>query len=183
MRSKPEYPLESFESIPRLGEPWLLGKKLLAMPPAPLEYHFSRNAPDTLYPMYELPYPLIRLDLLDRLRAAGVDNIQTVSAVLYHPRTGVVRDKYAAFNVVGMIATSPLAAELMCSYTELEFETDEVDGIESNWSLIPYDTRFARIADRLGRIVVSDELRQRIAFEPDSGLVFFDLIPGPEQAL
>src|SRR5262245_60947511 len=183
MRSKPEYPFECFESVPRLAEPWVLGAKLQAMPPEPLEYRLSPGVTDPLYPMYELPHPLIRVDLLHHLYAAGVDNIQTTRAILHHPTAGVLRDEYVAFNVVGMIATSAFAAEVMKNYVDLEFETDDLEGMESDWSAIPADTRLVRIADRMGRIVVSDDVRRQIELGPDSGLVFFPLTDAGEPTL
>ena len=64
----------------------------------------------------------------------------------------------------------------MADYVDLEFETDEIEGLESDYSLIPSDVLLARFADRIGRIIVRDDLRRRIdPDDPESGLVFFDL--------
>ncbi len=127
------------------------------------------------YLMYELDHPLIKGELLDALRSAGVSNLESFPALLHHPSAGLLED-YFAFNVVGMVATSSLAAQLMADYVDLEFETDEIEGLESDYSLIPSDVLLARFADRIGRIIVRDDLRRRIdPDDPESGLVFFDL--------
>ncbi len=174
MRSKPEYPEECFDRYPQFGQPWIFGKTLV--PPAgPLEYSVRPDCEDPPYLIYELPHPLIHRDLLGKLVGAGVDNIQAFDAVLHHPSGGVMRTDYVAFNVVGLVATSELAAQVMANYEELEFETDEIEGITVDVSRIPEGILLARLADRVGRILVNDRLRDRIDTGPESGLVFFAL--------
>jgi hypothetical protein len=175
MRSKPEYPLESFEKFPQLGEPWIFGKMLRMAPTQALEYTVSRDCKEPPYLMYELPYPLIRRELLKQIMEAGADNIEVFDAVLHHPAVGVMRHEYVAFNILGMVATSDIAARVMENYSDWEFETDEIAGIVLDCSVIPEGIMLARIADRMGRILVNNRLRDQIDPGPETGLVFFDL--------
>ena len=175
MRSKPEYPLECFERLPELGKPWIFGDRLRSAPRGVLEYTLLPSCKDPPYLMYELPHPLIHVELFKKIVAAGGDNIEAFEAVLHHPEAGVMRHEYLAFNVVGMIATSELAARVMKGYSDWKFETDEVAGIVPNYSAIPNGILLARLADRVGRILVNNRLRQHIDPGPESGLLFFEL--------
>jgi len=174
MRSKPEYPEEFFDHFPSEKKPWIFGEQQ-RLPEAALEYRLIKDYKEPLYPIYELPIPLIRNDLLEGLLEAGVDNIQTFDALIHHPELGEIQGKYLAFNILGIIATSSEAAEVMQHYVELEFETDEISGIQSDFSMIPDELLIARFADRMGRIIVSDRLKQHITIGTEDGLVFFDL--------
>lgn len=174
MRSKPEYPLEHFSKLPELGQPWVFGAHI-EKPSQPLVYRIHENIESPLYPLYELPHPLIRRDLLEKLTDFGIDNLQCFPATLYHPQFKEAQDDYVAFNVVGIVATCDMATTIMRNYEFFEFESDEIDGIESDFSRIPKFLTMARLADRVGRIIVSHELREHIDMEPGSGLAFFDL--------
>jgi hypothetical protein len=178
MRSKPEYPEECFANVPRLGAPWVFGERLAAPPVGPLDYVLASDHQEPPYLLYELPHPLIRKSLLEQIVAAGVDNVETFDAVLHHPLAGVLPNEYVAFNIIGLIATTELAARAMQSYVEFEFQTDEVEGLIPDYSRIPPGILLARFADRMGRILVSNSLRDRIDPGPESGLVFFELADG-----
>jgi len=175
MRSKPEFPSECFDGVPSLGAPWIFGKKLSAPPAGLLEYRLSNDHRDPPYLLYELPHPLMRRTLLEQLVAGGVDNIETFDAVLHHPVAGLLREEYVAFNIIGLIATSELAARAMENYEEFEFQTDEIEGIVPDYSRIPPGVLLSRLADRMGRILISNRLRDHIDPGPESGLVFFEL--------
>jgi len=88
-------------------------------------FHFRMEADEDENGELEEPcmyayFPNVRLmqkKLVETLRSAGVDNIQTFPAVITHPETNNTYDDYLAVNIIGMVScanveastTSPLA--------------------------------------------------------------------------
>lgn len=52
--------------------------------------------------------PLASKQLIDTLRAAGVDNFQVFEAKVFNPETGEKWDNYYAFNVIGLVKAAVL---------------------------------------------------------------------------
>jgi len=74
---------------------------------------FDANSPEqspALPAFIDGVVPLMRLDLVDALRAAGVSNLDLYDAVLVDPDTGARHDNYRAFNLIGAVAAADLGA-------------------------------------------------------------------------
>ncbi len=88
--------------------PWLTGAPLDYEVPVPIEYEIRRGFPGALKPFYDLRYPLMRDDLVEALKAAGVDNLQVFDAVIRDANSGERHTNYRAVNVVGVVAAADM---------------------------------------------------------------------------
>lgn len=87
------------------------GKKLARVPDEPfifdVEVEQDEDTPDASMPIpdYSSAGPTFNVELVQRMQAVGVDNLETFPAILVNGRTGEeVRDRYVAVNVIGLVA-------------------------------------------------------------------------------
>lgn len=73
-----------------------------ARPPEPVRFRVPTGHSGTLKALYEAPAPVMKTELADALRAAGVDNVQWFAAEIEWVG-GDRETDYEAFNVVGLI--------------------------------------------------------------------------------
>jgi hypothetical protein len=95
--------------------PWLVGKLLTPAerPTAPLRFELwaYSDGQTGVAELLDDIIPLMRNDLVARLKAAGVDNLETFPAVLTDPaRPNAVIDDYRAVNIVGLVKCADLDA-------------------------------------------------------------------------
>lgn len=86
-------------------EPWVAGRKLAFAVPEPLIYTLEPGQGDLL-PMYTEGEPIMRQDMIDALRASGVDNLDLYRAIVRDPDTRQEWTNYWAFNVLGLVAAA-----------------------------------------------------------------------------
>jgi hypothetical protein len=117
--------------------------------------------------------PLMRDDLIEALREAGVENLELFPAEIEDPGTGDVATNYKAFNIIGLVACSDMdTSEFMDS-------PEDIDMIDVDFSELVIDESKAqglhlfRLAECCSAIVISETVRNKIEEKNISGMVFY----------
>jgi hypothetical protein len=104
-----QYPVMPIDTCPELPESWRLGRVVTPPGDLPLCYVLDTDyegQPKAIY--YEQAVPVMRDDVVQVLRDAGVDNIQFADAVLINPKTGQRLGNYKAYNIVGLVSAADM---------------------------------------------------------------------------
>ncbi len=103
------------------------------------------------------PVPLMRKDLLDTLRAAGVNNLDAYPAELYYPDGSLAEGEYYIVNVIGVIA----AADLVNS----EYDVDQPENLISmGFDSLAIDSEktkgalMFRLAESIASVIVHEQV-------------------------
>jgi hypothetical protein len=139
----------------------------------PLVYTLDPDYPGNPKAMYyEEAVPVMREDVIEALRKAGVDNIDYFDAILENPLTGQQLLSYKAFNVIGVVSAADMdASEPMgtssSSMGDVDFHALVLDESRNNGQLM------FRLAEKLGAIVVHESVRKAIEAAGIPGFVFY----------
>jgi hypothetical protein len=103
------------------------------------------------------PVPLMRKDLLDTLRAAGVNNLDAYPAELYYPDGSLAEGEYFIVNVIGVIAAADLANS--------EYDVDQPENLISmGFDSLAIDSEktkgalMFRLAENIVEIIVHEQV-------------------------
>lgn len=88
---------------------WSLGARFDRPPTAPIGLQWDPDSDGSKKALYDATIPLLRQDLVDALRAVGVDNLDCYPARIVHPVSGEADDDYLAVNVIGAIMAADLS--------------------------------------------------------------------------
>src|SRR3989338_5350545 len=80
------------------------GSRLYKPASEPLVYILDPDYPGNLKALYEQSVPVMRVDLLEAIRSAGVGNLEVFPAIIRDPESKKEYDDYRAFNIVGVVA-------------------------------------------------------------------------------
>jgi len=139
----------------------------------PLEYTLDPDYPGHLIPLYhEESVPLMRDDLVEALREAGVDNLQLFRAVVVDETTGVKHTNYKAFNVVGIIASADMERSKMMGTNDSEMVDLDFDRLVIDESK-PQGTLLFRLGEAVNAIVVHESVKKKIEERGIDGIVFY----------
>lgn len=90
--------------LPPRYDTWMTGARIPVELPQPLVYEIEPEDEGKLRPYIEEPgAPLMSMELLDALRKAGVDNLDTYDALVREVRTGREFIEYKAVNIIGLV--------------------------------------------------------------------------------
>ncbi len=167
-------PAATIEDGPELDStPWFSGALVDDEITAPLEYRLDPDYPGAMKPLYdEEGAPLIRLDLLDVLITAGVDNLQLFPAVIRDPSTGKNHENYKAFNVVGVVAAADMGQSDLMGTSDSTLVDVDFDRLVLDESK-PQGLLLFRLAEAVNAIVVHASVRQKIEESGIDGIVFY----------
>jgi hypothetical protein len=87
---------------------WMSGARFEHPPPEPIELTLqgTDEAGWVLGDLWLTPITVMSKRLLDALRAASVDNLDTYAVRLRDPVSGEVYDDFVAFNLVGVVSAA-----------------------------------------------------------------------------
>ncbi len=149
---------------------WLSGGPLEAALPEPLEFQLGPYGTD-ITDFFPPAIPLMSSRMLKALAEAGVDNIESYSAVLLDKDGNVVPEEFRAINIIGRIACADLDAS-ECEYDD----PDDPIGVDFDSLVIDEDRAmgqlFFRLHEAANGIVVHDSIRQAIEKLQFRGIVF-----------
>ena len=152
--------------------PWYSGRPVNATFPTPLVYTVNPRRPGSLCALYAAEeYPLMRDDLIEALRAAGVDNLQLFPAVIRDPRTGLEHKNYQAFNIIGVVAAADMNKSVLMGISDSTM-------IDVNFERLALDEDKAapfllfRLGENVGTIIVSDVVRDEVQRRGIEGMNF-----------
>jgi hypothetical protein len=149
------------------------GQPVTDAPPKPLVYTLDPDYGGMPKAMYdEEAVPVMRDDVVDALRRAGVDNLQLFEAVLREPKSGKEHTAYKAFNVIGLVACAePAASELMGTSSsdvgDVDFHGLVIDDSKTHGLLL------FRLAEAVSAIVVHRKVREAIEGAGIPGFIFY----------
>jgi hypothetical protein len=168
-----KHPIMPIAKAPRVSGRWCSGRPLTVPVTAPLVYTLDKNYPGTPKAMYyEKAVPVMRDDVIEALRKAGVDNIEYFDAILENPLTGQPELNYKAFNIIGVVAAADMgASELMGTSSstigDVDFHALTLDESRTGGLLL------FRLAEKLGAIIVHESVRKAIEAAGIPGFVFY----------
>ena len=151
------------------GVSTLFGGELIRVPvPAPLVYTLNPEIPGDRQHFYR-EVPLMSDRLLSLLRACGVDNLQSFPAILEDPISGNTWTDYHAVNVVGAVECVDFERSDFVGGRRLvtaQFDGFVIDPVRAG------HFKFFRLAESIGTIIASREIRDHITAEEPSALNF-----------
>jgi hypothetical protein len=117
-------------------------------------------------------YPLMRDDLVDALKAVGVDNLQLFPATLTDPATNKEHNNYKAFNIVGVVAAADMARSVRMPTTDstmidVDFQSLAIDESKA----MPF--RLFRLAESVSAIIVDDIVKGEVRRRNIPGMEFY----------
>lgn len=161
---------------PLLAKPldnWLGGKRWTMEVPTPLAFEIDEEDEGTMIPFFNDVMPLMRSDLLDALREAGVDNIDDYAATVRETRTGRKHTNYRVINIVGTLAAADLAASDVDPSTfdgrlliDAFFRRLQLNAAAAKGAL------FFRLAEKVSAILVHTNIRHHLVERDIESLVF-----------
>jgi hypothetical protein len=158
----------------RSDPPWLSGQPLRRPPTAPLIYTLDPAFPGAIPAMITgTEYPIMRDDVIEALRAVGVDNLELFDAVIVDPRTGQEHRNYKAFNVLGAVAAADMSKSVRASSSDstvidADFDSLSIDAARA----APF--RLFRLAESVNAIVVDEAVKSEIERRNIEGMIFYD---------
>jgi hypothetical protein len=164
--------LADIDVIPASRVPWGLG--VLWAPgrsvPDPIEFVLDENRGTEVPDAFWVGIPLFSWRMLEVLRQAGVDNINTYNAVIIDPRTNTRYETHKAVNIIGVVA----CAHLRRSEYDPEFEAPRmsfrrlvVDEVRAHGLL------FFRLAEDPGIIVAHETVANALTEAKLTGIRVF----------
>jgi hypothetical protein len=90
--------------LPRRARNWITGAPLEVPVPSPIRFVIEDEDEGELGAYYNTGAPLMSNELIETLRACGVDNLELHDAVIREEMSGIEHRTHNAVNVVGLIA-------------------------------------------------------------------------------
>jgi hypothetical protein len=150
---------------------WMLGKRFSGPLPEPLEFVVGPYGGDYIPDYFQPSIPLMHDRLLAVLREAGVDNIDSYSAILSSKDDSERFSSFKAVNIIGAIQ----CADLEASVCEVE-EPDVPGGVSFDSLVIDEDRAkgaiFFRLYERPRGLVVIDSVKRVVEAAEFRGIVF-----------
>ncbi len=168
------YPSAALAKGPSLNDPpWFHGGRVAEDFDVPLIYRLNPKRAGNLKAMYDdTAYPVMRDDLIEALKAVGVDNLQLFSAVIIDPATGAEHRNYKAFNIVGVVAAADMEKSERMPTTDstmidVDFSSLAIDEAKAS----PF--RLFRLAESVNAIIVDDVVKAGVKRCAIPGMVFY----------
>lgn len=146
-----------------LGIDWYAGKHFNPKIPIPnpLKFELDPEMPGPLPWLFDEGAPLMRDGMIEALREAGVDNIDTYDVVIVDPQDGTEWDQYKAVNIIGKLAIADLVQSdfdesqpqraITMSFDRLVLDPNKAHGL-----------LMFRLAESVSGIVIHEKVRQQL---------------------
>lgn len=173
MTCEGKHPIAAIDEVPRLpGGPWMKGKPIAIDVPVPLVYTLDASRPGNLKAMYDKAIPLLRDDLVEALREAGVDNLECFAAVIRDTRAGKEYANYKAVNIVGVLACADMDRSEVLGGVDSRLIDVDFAGLVMDEAKAAGALLF-RLAEAVNAIVVDEKVKQRVLDRGIPGMVFY----------
>jgi len=166
-------------SIPGVDS-WISGRRIDVPVPQPLQFTIEpdegeedQEEPGILLELYQYSAVLMSERLLNALREAGVDNLQSFDAVIQEPRTGAVTKGYKLVNVIGVVAATDMSKSQYAPpqgppIIDVSFDSLVIDERRARGQLL------FRLAESLGAIIVHQRVKDHLLARGFDMLTFRD---------
>lgn len=175
MECKGVYPSAALQGGPKLpGAGWFGGRRVTIEIPTPLIYTLDPERRGKLKAMYAGDaHPLMRMDLIECLHAAGVNNLELFDTVIQDPETGEEHKNFKAFNIVGVVSAADMdKSKLMgtsdSTMIDIDFDSLAIDEEKA----APF--KMFRLAECVSAIIVNEVVKQEIERQEIPGMDFYN---------
>lgn len=162
--------LADYPMVPGVDS-WILGSRFVQVPEQPLKLQWDPETEGAKKTYYDATIPLMRVDLVAALRAAGVDNLDCYATQIQHPVSGEVDSEYLAVNVVGSIRAADLSKSTFADPSRRR----RIDMDFDRLALAEEACRGAllfRLGECTTGLLVADRVRETLAAKGGFGLHF-----------
>lgn len=141
-------------SQPDIGAPWFSGAAMNYDISGPLVFTVDQDSVGKeMCAIYTGAYPLYRIDFIEALEEAGVDNLELYDAHVINPLDGKTYDNYKAVNILGLISCANLDESVMMGDSDselldMDFDELSIDEEKAGGAL------FFRLAENVTAIIV-----------------------------
>lgn len=160
-----EYP--EFDGV----ESWMLASRFDRQLPAPIMLRWDPETAGRKKQYYDATIPLMHRNLLDALRASGVDNVDAYPAEIVHPITGETDSEYVAVNVIGAIKAADLAKSAYTDESGFGRIDMDFDGLTISENAAGGALLF-RLAECVTGLVVHETVKRQLELRGGFGLTF-----------
>ena len=155
-------------------ENWMSGERLEPGIPQPLEFSLGKKKDaGAMREFYDDRIPLMREDLVDALREAGVDNLEVFDAILHDPSRKKSYTNYKAVNIVGAISALDMANTetvpgMGSDMIDMGIDSAAIDESKTGGALM------FRLAENVGMILVHEKVKEHLEGKGFEYLTFID---------
>jgi len=157
------------------GVSWIMGRRITAVLPDPIEVDLDTDEGDAMVPMFDLDVLMFTDDMIAALHSAGVDNLDLYNAVIHDRDNGKDYHNYKAVNIIGVIASADLDASDHVAHgtpvIDVDFDSLVIDESKTGGALM------FRLAECVTGIVIHEKVKEALEA---AGIPYLDYIP-PEE--
>jgi hypothetical protein len=155
------------------GQDWFEGRRFRTPPQTPVEVFVSPEYEDRVLLEFFPVQMLMRTDLVQCLRDAGVDNLEAYDAVIRESEGDRVYDNYKAVNVVGVISAADRARTIFhpdnpSRLINADIESLYIDPAKAG------DALMFRLAEAITGLVVHERVKAAVEAGNFPNMVFTD---------
>ena len=169
----PEEDFTGIASYPSVegGDLWVSGSRFDRTVPEPIRLEWDPEAEGPLKALYKPVIPLFRRDLLDAVRAAGVDNLDCYRAEILDTKTGRINHDYMAVNIIGVVAVADLEQSVYedpwgQGLIDMDFDSLVIDPKKAG------GRKLFRLAECVSGIVIHRSVKEYLESKGGFGLSF-----------
>jgi hypothetical protein len=137
---------------------WFGGRRITDTLPTPLMFELMPEGGTFMPEYFKAGIPLMRDDLIARLKEAGVTNLDCYPALIRDARSGEVWANYKAVNIVGVISCANMKKSTWdrsgSEMIDVDFDGLVIDETRTNGCL------FFRLAECVTAVVVHENVRR-----------------------
>jgi hypothetical protein len=152
---------------------WLSGSRFDRAPAGPIELQWDPETDGPRKSFYDATIPLMRQDLIDILRGAGVDNLDTYPVSVVDVLTGEVDPHYSAVNVIGVVRAADLTRSRFSDPSRRRRIDMDFDSLVVNQHA-PRGAMMFRLGECTSGLLVRADLRARLEGLGTLGLTFVE---------
>jgi hypothetical protein len=162
------------ESLPRIGkQTWYSGRRFTEPVPIPLVVDIREGYEDSqLLEFFRNPM-LMRQDLVECLRNAGVDNLDAYDAIIQDTENDLQYDNYKAVNIIGVISAADPDGTIFRDDNPSRIVDADIDSLKIDEKKTGGALLF-RLAEAVTGIVVHRRVKQAIEAAGFKQMVFID---------
>lgn len=166
------YALSGYPSIDGV-ESWTLGSRFAREPKHPIVVRWAPDTQGLKKSFYDATVPLMRRELVEALRVAGVDNLDCYDALIEEPETGDLDTGYLAVNVVGTIGAADLTKSAWADLSGRRRIDMDFDSLTIK-PLAPRGALLFRLAECTSGLVIHARVKAQLETSGGFGLSFVD---------
>jgi hypothetical protein len=154
---------------------WMTGTPFPTPPPEPIRIGLRGTDEDrwVLGDLWLTPVTVMSTRVLEAIRSAGVDNLDTYAVELLDPISGKLYRDFVAFNVIGKLAAADLGATQFAPGSQERMISADIDSLSVNADRARGALMF-RLAESVNAVVVHERVRDAVLAAGIDTLTFLE---------